>query len=189
MSFFDDVSDMVNRGAAAAQRAGKITQIRFQIGDLDRQKRELFAKLGESIFENVASVSLVRAGHEELFDSIDDIVAKMGVLEEEIAALEAEAEAEENAPEVEICPQCGGAIGENDKFCCTCGAPVEREVPAPEPTFKPNAFCTNCGTPVKPTDLFCMNCGTKLERNVDEVVPNALENMPEPPVKYDADLK
>ena len=193
MSFFDDVSDMVNSGAAAVQKASKIAPLRFQIGDIDRQRRELATQLGESILANPVSASLVKPAYEDLFASIEELAAQRAAIEEEIAKIEAEAEAAEKKqePSIEKCASCGGPIGENDKFCCTCGAPVMREEsePEPEPEPAPNAFCTECGSPVKHTDSFCMNCGAKLVKKAAEAQQTPLDKMPEPPLNFDVDQK
>lgn len=175
MSFFDDFTDFVNQGAAAAQRSGRIAQIKFQIGDLDRQRRDLAAQLGLSIMEDEAALSLVKSGREELLDSIADLDAKKAEFEAEIEKIEAEAEAERQAAAAPKCPVCGGAIADDDKFCGTCGASLEKPE---EPEAPVIAYCPNCGTPVKPTDYFCVNCGTKLASGAD---------IPEPPLSYNID--
>lgn len=47
------------------------------------------------------------------------------------------------------CPNCGGSIGLNAKFCSNCGS-------------KLITVCPQCGASIKSTAKFCSSCGTKI---------------------------
>lgn len=51
------------------------------------------------------------------------------------------------------CPNCGQPVGENAKFCKSCGT-------------KLGSVCPTCGSSIKPTAKFCSNCGTKLTQTL-----------------------
>ncbi len=48
-----------------------------------------------------------------------------------------------------VCPVCGSANPPGQKFCLSCGSPL-------------NAVCPNCGASINPGDKFCGNCGAQL---------------------------
>ena len=54
------------------------------------------------------------------------------------------------------CPNCGGEIKADSKFCFYCGRKLE------EATNKAT-ICPICGKPCKETDKFCENCVAKLK--------------------------
>ena len=49
------------------------------------------------------------------------------------------------------CTKCGTEVAPTAKFCCECGAKIERK-----------KYCPECGVEVKPEQKFCMECGTRL---------------------------
>ena len=49
------------------------------------------------------------------------------------------------------CSKCGAELSENVKFCCECGAKVEKE-----------SLCPECGAKVSPGAKFCGECGHKI---------------------------
>lgn len=51
------------------------------------------------------------------------------------------------------CTKCGKQLNENDKFCTTCGTPVENE------SSEPKRFCRQCGNLLAPGAKFCDVCG------------------------------
>ena len=57
------------------------------------------------------------------------------------------------------CPQCGAAVGENDRFCMECGSSL---VSAPAPVIEQKPCCPACGSEIDPSFKFCMICGHKL---------------------------
>lgn len=50
-------------------------------------------------------------------------------------------------PDSKACGQCGFALEPTDRFCRSCGAPVDE-------------VCTKCGGVIHAVDQFCSTCGT-----------------------------
>lgn len=50
-------------------------------------------------------------------------------------------------PDSKACGQCGIALEPTDRFCRSCGAPVDE-------------ICTKCGGVIHAVDQFCSTCGT-----------------------------
>ncbi len=87
--------------------------------------------------------------------------------------------AESVAPDP-VCPQCGGPLAYEERFCPGCGfdtsatpkEPAMAEPPAappapPEPPAPPaqqadGQYCPNCGAFVVSGDLFCQDCGYRM---------------------------
>lgn len=61
------------------------------------------------------------------------------------------------------CSQCGRELGNDVKFCPSCGVPVTQQ-PEPEEPVAVNQFCPGCGAKLAaPNAKFCGACGRKLE--------------------------
>ncbi len=56
------------------------------------------------------------------------------------------------------CTECGREIGDNQKFCKYCGAPVKQVVSFAESTSQVKK-CRGCGAILKPGTAFCTQCG------------------------------
>ncbi len=59
------------------------------------------------------------------------------------------------------CTECGGEIGNNQKFCKYCGAPVKQIIVSVENTSQTRK-CMRCGAILKPENVFCTQCGTPI---------------------------
>lgn len=140
----------------------------MQIGEVAKQRRELVAQLGASLYEEVKNRSEFREGREGLLDGIAALDSQRAQIEAEIAALEAEAEAAQVAARVYTCPQCGMRVPETHSFCSGCGLPIAEVraaacANADASAVDGGAACETCGAPMAQDDLFCMKCGTKRE--------------------------
>lgn len=195
MSFFDDFSAVINGGAAIAQRAGRTAQVRFQLADLLRQRRELAAQLGASLYDTVKDDPKLREGRELIFDNIASIDEQRAVLEKELEQIEAESDTQEEPPAFYKCPNCGSIVMADYIFCSGCGMPIadikvayeaaQASESASEPEPEPVPTCPACGFVVGAADLYCMNCGAKLENaNPSAYVPPEPVQAPEPPLAY-----
>lgn len=70
-------------------------------------------------------------------------------------------EAKGNA--VTHCPSCGAVLAADDKFCTTCGAPVEAKPAVPEAAVTSKTmYCRSCGAVVNAGDAFCASCGAPI---------------------------
>lgn len=56
-----------------------------------------------------------------------------------------------------VCPSCGGAYREGDRFCVRCGGAF----PDPAAALTEPA-CPSCGAAVRLTDQFCAKCGHRV---------------------------
>lgn len=179
MGFLDNVTSAVNRGTAAASRASRSTQLKMQLNDLMKQRRDMCAQLGASLYDATKDNAELRQGREPLFDAIAGVDQQRQNIENEIAALEAQAAQQNVALSYYKCPRCGSTVSGGDLFCSSCGAPIAEimaayqqpaqpaqaaPVTAAAPAATPaGPTCAACGAPMNEGDLFCMACGTRAE--------------------------
>ncbi len=61
------------------------------------------------------------------------------------------------------CPNCDMEIGENIKFCTTCGTKIEEPIPDISQENNFEILCPNCSAHLPANTRFCIDCGTKIE--------------------------
>lgn len=69
------------------------------------------------------------------------------------------------APAGVICPRCHQANAPQQRFCSTCGEPLQAGLPAPSHAPQPTGSwvsCQNCHTPNPQINRFCTTCGQTL---------------------------
>ena len=164
MSFSDSISDKIRKGTAAMNRAVDRTKRNNQIDTVNRQRQQLAAQLGASLYEETKDNSAFRSGRESLYDSIAECDAQRAALQAQLADLDAAASADETL----VCPNCHSQISAGDRFCSGCGMPVEQiraqqQASASESQTASPATCPRCGTPIVPGSQFCTNCGYRLD--------------------------
>lgn len=159
MGFLDNVSRTINKGTAAGERTIRATQLRKQLGDLTKQRQNLAAQLGATLYEQTKDNAEFTTGRESLYTGIANIDTQKVAIEAELVQLE---QAAVDAATL-TCPRCGARVEGTDLFCSGCGMPVE-EIKAAyaQPVSAPTATCPACGAPITPGDAFCMSCGQKL---------------------------
>lgn len=185
MGFLDNVTSVVNRGTASVQRGGRSVQLKMQLNELVKERRDLAAQLGASLYNAVKDNEELREGREPLFDGIAAIDQRRATIEAEIEELEAAAAAQAAARETYICPSCSTTVAGDDLFCSGCGMPIA-EVKAAQVQQSPfaqepaasMASCAACGEPMAAGDMFCMHCGAKVGQ-ASEPVPATMP-APEP---------
>ena len=121
MSFFDDMTGAIDRGVSAAGKSTKAAQIRMQLSSLARQRRELTAHLGASLYEATKQDESLRAGREGMYDAIERLDREYADLDEQVRMLEGYAATP--AP-LSFCDNCGAAAAASDAFCTKCGTPL-----------------------------------------------------------------
>lgn len=183
MGFLDDMQALTNRGMASVERSGRSAKLKLQQSDLLKQRKELAAQLGASLYEATKDNAELKAGREGLYDGIASIDQQRVAIEAELAQIEQEATAQAQAAMVYTCPNCGSAVRADDMFCSGCGTPIAQIVAqqapaAPVAPAATGAVCIHCGAPINPGDMFCMSCGGKQEATpsqesapVQEVAP------------------
>lgn len=176
MGFLDNVTSVVNRGTAAAGRGADKIKLNARISELNKQRQNLAAQLGASLYEATRNDSALRAGREALYDGIAQVDAEREACKAQIAALDAQANAAANAAAGFNCAICGAHMSGADLFCSGCGTPVDKArsaAGASAPVTSAVAAgptCASCGAPLGPDDVFCMSCGTKVEAEEVQVI-------------------
>ena len=143
MGFMDDLNDMFNKsaaaagdmlskGASAAGRMADSANLRFKQGEIDRRWKDACAVLGESVIEAVKADPALLSGREQMMADLDAIAKERADVADELQRIAAEAEAARRAGQVKTCPECGGEVGIDAKFCMHCGYPMPIDV-QPEP--------------------------------------------------------
>ena len=119
MGFFDSVSDVFKEGAAAAGRAADNANLKLRQSDAEQRRRDAFARLGESLYEEVRVTPELRLGREE-------ILAELSVIDDEIAEIAGErdriASEKAAAKAARYCASCGAPLVKGANFCTNCGA-------------------------------------------------------------------
>ena len=181
MGFLDSVSNAVSRGVAGAQRTSRSTQLKLQLNDLIKQRKEMAAQLGANLYEATKEDPALRQGREPLYDAIANIDLQRAAIEEEIAQIEAEALASQQAAIVYRCPRCGSSVQATDMFCSGCGTPIQ-EIVAASQSYAPippyaaipgGKTCAVCGAPMGADDKFCMSCGSMVAAPISDPIPEA----------------
>lgn len=62
---------------------------------------------------------------------------------------------EKKEDNLKTCPECGGKINKNDKFCMFCGSKNTQDI----------NICSRYKSPVSSDDRFCSNCGFMLKKS------------------------
>lgn len=177
MGFLDSVTSAVNRGTASVQRTGRSTQLKMQASELLKQRKEMAAQLGANLYEATKDDPAMRQGREALYDAIANVDAQRIAIEQEIAQIEAAAQAQQQAAMVYRCHKCGSTVQATDLFCSGCGTPIQEILAAIAPAAAPVAVagpsktCASCGAPMGIDDMFCMTCGARAEAPAPEAAP------------------
>ena len=98
--------------------------MKLQANELLRQRRDLAAQLGASLYDTVKDMPELVEGRETLFQSIADIDVKRIQIDAEIAEIEAEIAAQREASMTFKCPSCGTDVSSADMFCSGCGISI-----------------------------------------------------------------
>lgn len=163
MGLLDDAKATISRGTAAAERTAKTLTLKNRIDGLQKQRRDLVAQIGASLYEVTKDIEEFREGRESIYEAIYKCDKEKNECQSRIDELEAESRA---ASLVE-CHKCGDKVSSSDAFCWSCGSPVDKDInnsveskisPEDATVFR----CEKCSSPVADDDAFCMKCGAKL---------------------------
>ena len=172
MGFLDSVSAGLNRGKDVAARQTEKAKFTYKINELNRQRQNLAAQLGASLYDVTKECEEFRTGREALYDGIAELDALRLQYQQEIERLEQEEQIAQNKAAVYRCHRCGAQVAATDLFCSGCGLPAEeiKAEFAKEHQSQEKA-CPQCGKPVLDSDDFCIACGTPLAKkaNVDSL--------------------
>ena len=67
----------------------------------------------------------------------------------------------EQSTEERLCPNCGAALGEDEKFCVYCGTLLERTSGQTDEK-RMQRQCPTCGAELEEGQRFCTECGTQI---------------------------
>lgn len=172
MGIMDDVTGAFSRGTSAAERAARSTRLRADLKDVNRQRQNLAAQLGASLYEVTRENPEFREGREELYQGIARCDQKRDEANRALQALRDAAAAEEAARQSFPCGVCGAPIRGDDLFCSGCGTPAEkaRIAQAASATNDTSLRCAACGAPLGSDYVFCMECGALIRSSSDEEI-------------------
>ncbi len=158
MSFLDrlskGVTDLVDKGKREVDQMQRISKVRGEIRDLEKQIADFQAQiqatkvtLGEKAMEMLKAGTLTSPDLQPLLDTVTQceqgivgLQAQIAEKERAIEAIKAEDQQPKPAPEA-----------------TQAAAPV----PAPQAPAPAGRFCSQCGAAVAPGAAFCSTCGAK----------------------------
>jgi len=181
MGFMDQMQDALNRGTASVGRASRGMQINSQLKDLQKQRQNLAAQLGASLYDVVKDNAELKAGRESLIDGMAQIDAQVEQLKAEQAALD-----QQSADSTRVnCPFCSAPLNLGDAFCSGCGKPIDEvksalngvapAAPAAPAGEAPAQVCASCGAGMGADDMFCMTCGAPVQAPAAEAVDDVAD--------------
>ena len=155
MTLFDDLSKKVGSFAHTTVQKSKelaeITKINFQISAEEDKIKKSYTEIGRIYYdENAANATGRIAELCSLItlstDAIEDLHEKIN-----------------EAKNIVICQKCGKEVDNSNKFCNSCGAPIQFVTPAPEAAVELKTVCKACGAEMSEGSPFCQNCGAKAD--------------------------
>lgn len=120
-----------------------------ELTDLQSQKTELYARIGEkasTIYPNEASYA-------SEMEELKIITRKIEAVIQKIEQAKADKSAQDQQNSAFLCSSCGFSNPPDTKFCQECGSKLTGTVAI---------ICTNCGSENKSGVKFCGECGTQL---------------------------
>ena len=167
MGFFEELSEKITTGANNIQNSAKkmseTAKINSEINANTNQIDKLMKKIGvvvkARLMDTIADDEVL-----ELSDEIDKLIARNGILNEQLKELRGFSK----------CVNCGKDVSADSLFCPYCGTKVESaksaeeeaadgepvNIQKPAPTEK---VCPSCGYIETPDALFCSSCGARIE--------------------------
>ena len=179
MDFFQDLTRAVDQATDSAVRSGKSAQTKSRIAKLQRQREQSCASLGATLYPIVREDEKLRAGNEQLIQSIERIDVSIKQLETQLLDLNTKiaprpmqpgaprptqpAPAQSTTPGQQAAPTQQAAPGQST----TPGQPT---APAPQdatPLYRAEAAqntprCPHCNAQLLPGAFFCTNCGQRV---------------------------
>ncbi len=128
--------------------AVKMMNAHTQVGDLQKQEKDLYAEIGKMAIDKYGLESFG-----EIADRLKLVQSNLAMAQRDLDAQKAEKEAQDKAAQEAAaalrCPSCGHENPEGTKFCQECGAKMGAN------------HCVSCGAELAPGSRFCGECGTR----------------------------
>lgn len=159
MGILDDLKMVVDQGGVRLSRSGRTAQLRMHLSELSKQRNELAAELGASLYYATREDEALRLGREMIYDGIAKIDLQIDEIRRQLATSD---EVVDRAGST--CPTCGAHLADDARFCSKCGTPIpEQATPVEVAETQRASCCPHCGYPRTEEDLFCLNCGALLD--------------------------
>lgn len=114
---FEKAREAVNIAAKKTEEVVNISKLKLECMKVNGEIKSLYEKLGNSIYqmyhEGYQNDDLVHS----LCEEVDDLLAKLEVLNQQIADLQ----------NVALCPVCGHKNVKDSFYCAKCGAKIKEE--------------------------------------------------------------
>lgn len=147
------IQDSLQQGKQKIQTAQEIGQYRKIIQESGSIRGQALMQLGEEVYRKIRSGELHSENFSSSISSITESDVKIYQAQSAISLLNQKSGVEH------ACSTCGTAVTEADKFCGSCGSPVEISV---QEEAAETAVCPSCEQQIPAHASFCTCCGTHL---------------------------
>ncbi len=147
----DKVSAFTQNAVSKSKELAEITKLNLSISNAEENIRGLKTEIGSYVVQNNLLTDV---------PEIQEIYAKLSTLQ---SSIDANRERINEIKNINICPNCGGEVSRNSKFCDHCGQQLQRPDPyAPPQSEQPaQKVCPGCGQVLSVDAAFCSNCGMR----------------------------
>jgi RNA polymerase subunit RPABC4/transcription elongation factor Spt4 len=150
---------LMNATGMQADDEMKSVMLQGEVSELEGQKRDVFAGIGEAAYKMAKEDNWDRGVILASATQVEAIDAQLKVKKEELdKAKQADEEKKRLEAEklaVRTCPDCGELNSEGTKFCQNCGAKLGMQKPSQN-------ICSKCGAVNDPESKFCGECGANI---------------------------
>lgn len=161
--FLSKLTGDLNKGIKNISSMGKelieTSKLKGEIKEVQDSISEKYTQLGKRVYEMHNKGGLVEADIRNSCSEITVLFKRITELETEIRKVEEEALKTRQGAEKTACPNCKAINNSTDKFCFSCGTPIQQSANAT--TVVDGSNCKNCGNALKEGAKFCMRCGAK----------------------------
>ncbi len=149
---YEKIGSGINKIQGSFQTSQVMSQHKKIIQESGIKRTEILVQIGEEVYKKFRNEELVSAELESKVELLKELDKKIYRAKKAIADLKAQ------SAEVLTCPECGGNIMQDDKFCGSCGTKLELITDEETETKQ----CTGCEEEIPVDAVFCSCCGTKI---------------------------
>lgn len=161
--FLSKLTGDLNKGIKNISSMGKelieTSKLKGEIKDVQDLAETKYSQLGKRVYEMYNKGGLNDVDIKSGCAEITLLFKRITELEAEIRGVEEQAIKERQGAEKTACPNCKAINNCEDKFCFSCGTPIQQESTLGSAVEGNN--CKNCGNVLKEGAKFCMRCGAK----------------------------
>lgn len=154
------VGGRLNKVQESLQAKKKKLEVYTEINKLKKEMRQLLDKKGLVLCKiGLQAHYLFRTGR--LQDSlIEEFAERVEMADKKIFLLQRKVTELAAIEDSRVCSKCKNKVELDDKFCGSCGAPIEEDFPE-----EPSGKCNRCGEAVSESFNFCAVCGYPFSRD------------------------